>query len=297
VSVALLVAMALISVGIGFGLSRLVLQPIRLIRETAMRIGSDNLGERIPVSEVKDELSDLALLLNRMFDRLETSFDQIRRFSADASHELKTPLSLVRLHAEKLLVDGQLTSSQEDAIHVQLEEIGRLNAIIDDMLFLSRTDIQAVKMTLLLQDTGEFMRSFLQDGTVLAEYHQRQLSFFQDGDHQIAFEAKWLRQVMMNLLVNAIHASPTDGKIELHSTFEGQVWRIRIENDGPRLTAGQRERMFERFVRLNPADDKGSGLGLAICRSIVALHGGQIYATNRTQGGLHVCIEVPLASS
>jgi len=100
----------------------------------------------------------------------------------------------------------------------------------------------------------------------------------------------------MNLLVNAIHASPTNGKIELRSTVEDEVWRIAIENEGPRLTVGQRERMFERFVRLNPTDDKGSGsgLGLAICRSIVALHGGQIYAVPGAGGqGLAGKVDIP----
>ena len=91
----------------------MVLRPVRVIRETANRIRSDNLKERIPVGDVKDEISDLAQLLNQMFDRLETSFDQIRRFTAEASHELKTPLSLVRLHAERLLVDGDLDAAAE----------------------------------------------------------------------------------------------------------------------------------------------------------------------------------------
>ena len=101
VCAALLAAMLLVSLGIGYGLSRLALRPVRMIAETARRIGSDNLGERMPVTEVRDEISDLAHLLNEMFDRLETSFNQIRRFTAEASHELKTPLSLVRLHAER----------------------------------------------------------------------------------------------------------------------------------------------------------------------------------------------------
>src|SRR5882724_7735746 len=91
------------------GLSRVALKPVRLIRETANRIRSDNLSERIPVGEVRDEISELARLLNQMFDRLEYSFNQIRRFTAEASHELKTPLSLVRLQAEKLLVAGNLS--------------------------------------------------------------------------------------------------------------------------------------------------------------------------------------------
>ena len=140
----LLGAMMIASVMIGLGLTRLVLWPVRVMRDTANRIRSDNLSERIPVPEVRDEIADLARLLNQMFDRLESSFVQIRRFTADASHELKIPLSLIRLHAEKMLVDGGLAPAHREAVQVQLEEIARLNRIIDELLFLSRADAKAL---------------------------------------------------------------------------------------------------------------------------------------------------------
>ena len=112
VFVALLAAMLILSLGIGFGLSELILRPVRVIQATAKSDRSDTLKERIPVGEVKDELSQLAGFLNQMFDRLETSFSEICRFTADASHELKTPLALVRLHAERLLVNGNLEAAR-----------------------------------------------------------------------------------------------------------------------------------------------------------------------------------------
>jgi two-component system heavy metal sensor histidine kinase CusS len=137
--------MVAVSVAIGFGLSRLALRPVRLIRETARRIGSDNLSERIAVANVRDEISDLAQLLNLMFDRLEKSFQQIRRFTAEASHELKTPLSLIRLQAEKLLVQGRLDADDEESVHMQLEEVSRLSQIIEELLFLSRAEACDIK--------------------------------------------------------------------------------------------------------------------------------------------------------
>jgi signal transduction histidine kinase len=105
-----LVALSLAaSVVMGLVFSEIALWPVGIIQETANRMGSDNLSQRIPVSDVRDEISDLARLLNEMFDRLESSFNEIRRFSAEASHELKTPLSVLRLEAEKLLVNEGLT--------------------------------------------------------------------------------------------------------------------------------------------------------------------------------------------
>src|SRR5258708_6358761 len=137
VSAALIIVMLLASIGLGYGLSQIVLRPVRTIRDTANRIRSDNLKERIPVDAVKDEISELARLLNQMFDRLETAFDQIRRFTADASHELNTPLSLVRPHVERILVTGHLDDRENESLHVQLEELARVNQIIDEPLFLS----------------------------------------------------------------------------------------------------------------------------------------------------------------
>jgi len=300
VCLALLFGMLLASVAIGYGLSRLVLRPVRLIRDTASRIGTDNLGERIPVAAVRDEMSDLAGLLNQMFDRIEAGFNQVRRFTADASHELKTPLSLVRLHAEKLLVDGGLTPAHQEAVLVQLEEIGRLNQVIDGLLFLSRAEAQTMKLDLRVEDPARFMRSFPQDAGVLAEHHGRRFVHAHSGEGRVAFEEKWLRQVLLNLLTNAIKASPPAGLITLHSVLADGLWRVSIEDQGPGLDAGQRERMFDRFVRFAQpgAEDNGSGLGLAISRSIVGLHRGQIYAEAGSGGtGLRVTFEIPLADS
>lgn len=292
----LLAAMVVVSLGIGMGLARFVLWPIRLIRDTAARIGHDNLSERIPVPDVHDEIADLARLLNEMFERLEASFHQVRRFAADASHELKMPLSLISLHAEKMLVDGGLTPSQREAVQVQLEEIGRLNQIIDELLFLSRADAHAVKLDLRPQNPAALLQAFAQDAAALAEYKGRRFRFEQQGQAEVALDPKWMRQVLLNLLTNAIHVSPAGATISVRSELTPTRWRVSVEDEGPGLTPEQRERMFERFVRFTaPGKDyPGSGLGLAICRSIVTLHGGRIFATPGEGGrGLRVTAEMP----
>jgi two-component system heavy metal sensor histidine kinase CusS len=292
----LLVVMIGISSVLGYGFSRMALHPVRLIQETANRIRSDNLSERIPVAAEKDEISDLSRLLNSVFDRLEYAFDQIRRFTAEASHELKTPLTLVRLQAEKLLVEGNLTPAQEQAVQMQINELGQLNRIIDELLFLSRADAQAIKLELKPQDPAAFLENFSQDAQVLADHHGRRFSYTHDGVGYVAFEQKWLRQVLLNLLANAINASPPDGRIVLGSEVFDTVWRVSVEDEGPGVPPEQRERIFERFVRIvRPGTEgKGSGLGLAICRSIIELHGGRIFAEAGVTGrGLRVVFEIP----
>ncbi len=296
VSVMLLGGMLVISLGIGFGLSRLLLWPMRLIRDTANRIRSDNLSQRIPVADVRDEISDVAHLLNQMFDRLEASFAQIRQFTADASHELKTPLSLIRLHSEKMLSDPALAPVHRDAVQVQLEEVERLTRIIEELLFLSRADARVMELKRTRQSPTVLLQSVAQDADVLVEHHGMRFELQEHGRGTVSYELKWMRQVLLNLLTNAIHVSPAGGRIRIMSTLDASTWRLEVEDQGPGLPPAQRERVFDRFVRvgLPNADYAGSGLGLAICRSIVELHGGKISAdAGEGDVGLRVIIEIP----
>jgi len=293
----LLAVMLAVSVAIGFGLSRLALRPVRLIRETASRISSDNLSERIPVASIRDEISELALLLNLMFDRLEISFRQIRRFTAEASHELKTPISLIRLQAEKLLVHGNLDADNEESVHVQLEEVSRLSNIIEELLFLSRAESFEIRLNLTTQDPKAILMSFSQDARVLAEHRGLQFVCSHEGLGSVLAEPHWLRRVLLNLLTNALNASPQGSRVTLTSSIREGLWRVQLADQGPGVPSEYRERIFERFFRLPPANaaaDEGSGLGLAICRSIISLHGGTIWAEAPPDGsGLSMVFQIP----
>jgi len=296
VSAMLLAGMLVISLGIGFGFSHILLWPIRLIRDTANRIRSDNLSERIPVGDVQDEISDVARLLNQMFDRLESSFAHIRQFTADASHELKTPLSLIRLHSERMLADPSLGNQHREAVQVQLEEVERLTRIIEELLLLSRADARVMELQLTRQSPSLLLQSVAQDAEVLVEHHGMRFLLDEQGSGLVAYELKWMRQVLLNLLTNAIHVSPPGGLIRLSSSLRDGSWWLEVEDQGSGLSPTERERAFDRFVRLGGprADYPGSGLGLAICRSIVELHGGHISASAGTGDvGLRVIIEIP----
>lgn len=294
----LAVAVVVLSLLIGWLLSRMLLAPVRAIRDTATRIGCDNLEARIPVADVQDDIADLARLLNQMFDRLETSFAQIRRFTSDASHELKTPLSVVRLHAEFMLSDESLDDRHREDLQDQLEEIERLNRIIEDLLFLSRADAHALALDLQLREPSELLDALEPDAQVLAEHHGMLFQLYQEGMGPVAFDLTWMRQVLLNLLLNAIHASPAHGVVCVRSVRTQGLWRLSVEDDGKGLTEAQCAHIFERFVRYTTpgaAAHPGSGLGLAICQSIVGLHGGHISARPGDGGkGLCVSIELPL---
>ncbi|RJG20746.1 HAMP domain-containing protein [Massilia cavernae] len=296
VCLALFGTMLVASGVIGYCLSQLALRPIRKISETANRIRSDNLSERIEVSEVRDEVSDLAHMLNQMFDRLEFSFNNIRHFAAEVSHELKTPLSLLRLLGEKMLLDGTASAAHQESIQVQLEELARLDQIVEELLFLSRVEARGVHFQMVEANPARFLHAFAQDAKVLAEHHQVRFAYTHDGEGPVQFDDKRMRQVLLNLLSNALHISPAGSHVTLRSMLADGKWVLRVEDEGPGLPADKHEQMFERFVRHQPQESgyKGSGLGLAICRSIVGLHKGRIFATHGPNDrGLHVVIEIP----
>jgi two-component system heavy metal sensor histidine kinase CusS len=297
VCAALLALMLAMSAAIGLGLSRLALRPVRLIRATASRIGSENLSERIPVPAVADEISDLARLLNAMFDRLEASFKNVRRFAADASHELKTPLSLVRLHAEKLLAGSSLSHDNEEGVQTLLEELTRVNDTIDELLFLSRAESRSITLDLAPHDPAALLGNFNVDAQVLAEHHGVHFSYSHEGGGLALCEPRWLRRVLLNLLSNAINASPPGGAIRLRSQLRGELWRVEVEDEGNGVPSAEYEHIFDRFVRLKSENRprlEGSGLGLAICRGIIELHRGRILAETGSNGrSLRVVFEIP----
>ena len=282
-----------ISLIAGVLLSREALRPVRLIQQTASRIRSDNLSERIPVGEAADEISSLAQLLNQTFDRLEASFEQIKRFSAEASHEMKTPLSLIRLNVERLLGEVRLSPTGTEALQDAIQEIHRLDKLIERLLFLSRAQAGEVQLDCQVQDPSEFIASFFHDGCALAEPAGVRCDLTENEGGSVAFDANRMRQVLFNLLANALDAMPTGGRVMLRSVIRDGFWRITMEDDGVGLPAKECEIIFERFVRIKQSA-KGAGLGLAISRSIVELHGGRIYAEPVAEGrGLRLKVEIP----
>ncbi|MFA6961180.1 MAG: ATP-binding protein [Opitutaceae bacterium] len=296
----LVLGAGLAGVGLGFGFSRATLRPVRAIEQTARRIGADNLRERIPVQGKRDELAGLTSLLNQMFDRLEGSFEQVRRFTADASHELKTPLALIRLNAERLR--ARLVNDPEAVAGLAdlMEEVSRMNRIIESLLFIAKAESGALSLQMNEHDVSALLKPFAEDARVLAEDRGVRFELAKDDAGSAKLEPALMRQLLLNLVANALNVSPPDGIVTLESVRTEQGWRLCVMDEGPGLPPEQLEAVFERFVRFESANIEnrrhGHGLGLAICRSIVELHGGSIHAENRDDGrsGLRVLVELPV---
>ncbi len=297
VSGSLVFGVALAGVVLGYAFGRVTLRPVREIESTARRIDAHNLRERIRVSPARDELSGLATLLNQMFDRLEGSFEQVKRFTADASHELKTPLALIRLNAERLR--ARVTNDQEAAAGLDdlMEEIARMNRIIESLLFIAKAESGVLSLTLSEHEVPALLGPFAEDARVLAEDRGVRFEFVRDDAGLMRVEPALLRQLLLNLVGNAVGVSAPGSRVTLESMRVAAGWRLVVADEGPGLPPEHVEKIFERFVRYEHAGASGggNGLGLAICRSIAELHGGRIRAENRedVRRGLRVIVDLP----
>ncbi len=288
-----------LSLALGYFLGRLAIRPIAAIQSTAQRVTASSFSERIPVPNTGDEVARMAILLNSMLDRLEASYQQVKRFTAEASHEFRTPLSIIRLQTERLLSDPKLPlAERESALAEQMEEVERLNKIIDDLLLLSKADAGVMSLDFKRVDLGEYLSDFCSDAELLSEERGVRFELKYDESAEWVFDPRWMRHVLLNLLSNALAVSQAGQVVRLEVAVAGHSIYFRMADAGRGLPEASLERMFNRFERLDKSSDSaGNGLGLAICRSIVERHGGAIRAYNRSdRSGLIVEVKLPEAA-
>ena len=291
---------AALSVAFGVSLRNSTLRPVRLMQATAQRISVNNLSERIPVPRGRHEMAALARLLNNMIDRLEKSFNHVQRFTADMSHELMTPLSVIRLHAEKLLNDPDLPAKYRNAVEEQLQETLFLTETLERLLMLAKADSTVLPLKLLPVNTQEYVRQFAEDAQLLAESREMKTVVTHNDPGTTWFDQNWIRQVLFNLLSNALKFSPPNGTITIDSKLTDDHWVLEVADEGPGVPEHELNHIFERFYQVTPSSGSGSGagLGLAICKSIVELHKGRISASNRKdRSGLRVAFSLPLGNA
>ena len=288
---------ALVSTAFGMSLRHLTLRPVRLVQSTARRISASNLTERIPVPAGGGEMAALARLLNEMFDRLEKSFNHVKRFTADTSHELMTPLSVIRLHTERLLNDPELPARYRHSVEEQLQETLHLTETLERLLMLAKADSNVLPLNLKPVAIHDFIEQFAEDARLLAESRGLKLVVAQNDRCEGSLDQGWLRQVLFNLLSNALRFSPAGGTITFFSRVADGSWQFEVHDQGPGVPPDRLADIYERFVQITPRSEPGTGagLGLAICKSIIEMHQGRIIARNQTGGsGLVVSFILPL---
>ena len=276
--------------GVTFFTAGRVLEPVGRIRTQAEGIGGETLGERVPVPESGDEIHDLAVTMNSMLDRLEAHERSLRQFSADASHELKSPIANVRA-----LVDTtELNDPEWSQVRSRLTgETDRLRDLVDNLLFLAassggrrRRPPAPVDLDDLVFDEAELLASTSAVSVDLSGIEPVQV-LGDRGD---------LQRLVRNLADNAArHAS---GRVRFTTSTSGSTVELRVADDGDGIAEEDRGRVFERFTRLDEArarDDGGSGLGLSIVRQIAEYHDGSITVGTADLGGAEFRVVLPAA--
>jgi heavy metal sensor kinase len=295
------IALVISAIG-GYSLARRALRPIEQISAQAETISAERLGRRLPIDNPDDELGHLARVLNDLLARLETSFEQMRRFTADVSHELRTPLTAIRSVGEVGLRAGRRDeASYRAVIGSMLEEVERLTTLVDALLTLSRAEgghIAIRREPVALLDLTREVASHL---SVLAEDKRQQIDLrSDDGLAPIHGDRAVLREALINLLDNAIKYSPEGMRVGVRlRSVDGKAAgaAIEISDQGPGIPPEHRERIFERFYRIDKARSRdlgGAGLGLAIAKWAIDVHGGSIGVEDRPEGGSTFRVVLPI---
>ena len=261
-------------------ITRRALKPLHDVADAAEQIHAKALDQRLPQPLVHDEIGRLVQVLNDTFDRLERSFAQATRFSSDASHELKTPLTIMRGEIESALRTEVDNPRIENLLESLLHETQRLSAIAENLLLLSRADAGALTLKKEVTDFSAMCRELVEDAEILSLQQNITTKSEISLGIQVWADALYLRRTLLNLLDNAIKYNVQGGTVSISVTKSGSLVFFRIANTGPQIPEEHKSRIFERFYRADPSRSSergGSGLGLSICREIVLAHGGQIW--------------------
>jgi len=283
----------------GYWLSGRALKPVDEITQAARKIGAQDLAQRLRVERSGDELDRLAETLNGMLGRLEAAFQRITRFTADASHELRTPVSVMRTSAEIALRKTRTEEEYRETLGQILHESERLSQLIEQLLILARADAGSSVLPMERTDLTEPLRNACQQAGVLAE--KKKLAFCEHVPSKplwVQGDSPSLERLFLVLLDNAVKYTPDGGSIEVDLNAEDGFAVAAIRDTGIGVAAEDIPHVFERFYRADRARSRdlgGSGLGLAIGTWIAQVHGGEIRVESEPSKGSCFEVRLPLA--
>ncbi len=291
-------ALALIALG-AWLLSRKALSPVEALTEATRRVSASDLGQRIDLPQADREFLPLIRVYNNMMERLENSFHQATRFSADASHELKTPIAIMQGTLERALAESAPGSKEQTVYTSLLEETDHQQAILQSLLLLSRADAGKLSVAREHLSLSELALRALDDAEMMGEdrtiaiQSEIQPSLFVKGDPIL------LQQVLHNLLTNAVKYNKPHGWVRLLLKAEATEAVLRVSNSGTAIPREAQSRLFERFYRVEAARSSrkdGIGLGLSLSLELVKAHGGSLTLESSTNEETVFELRLPLAS-
>lgn len=290
VALALAVAVTLaIAVIPGSLLVRRSLAPIGDMTRRAARIGAARLGDRLPVGNPRDELGSLALVFNELLDRLQGAFEQQRRLMAEAAHELRTPVAVVRAETELALSGERTADEYREALSIVGAEAERLGRIVDDLLTYSRAEAGEYPLRMSRVDLGELAADATRSLRSLAAMKGVELVAGSADELPMEGDADLLRRLVINLVENAVKHGTAGERVVVEAVREEGEYRLRVRDSGPGIPPEARAKIFEPFFRGSQARAEGgaagAGLGLPIARWIVGAHGGRLELAESGPGG------------
>lgn len=284
------------SVG-GFFLANKALKPVDKITQTVERIGEKNLSQRLIFKITDDEIGRLIVVFNNMLDRLERAFESQRRFTGDVSHEIRSPLTIIKGDIEVALRKQRAPDEYQRVLRSNLEEIDRMTKLVDDLLVLARADygdfqlqIESVRLDQLLDEIVTYCQG-------QARAKDIEIGQKTDGEIYIKGDKNRLRQLMLNLVENALMYTPPSGRIELMLGKEDGNAKLSVKDNGIGIPEQDLPHIFDRFYRVDKTRSRkqgGTGLGLSICQSIVAAHNGKIEVQSEIEKGSTFTVLLPL---
>jgi heavy metal sensor kinase len=292
---------ALLLAGVaGYRMARKALEPLDKMALRAETITANDLDQRLPVDNPNDELGRMARVLNELLHRLQNSFEMLKRFTADASHELRTPLSSIRSVGEVGLQRQHTAEEYRDTIGSMLEEVTRLTEMVDGLLSISRADAGQVVLHRTTFSALGLTREVVALLGLLAEEKGQQIQIEGDADLSVNADRALLHHGLANILQNAIKHGPGASRISILVAGVGNYVDISVEDRGETIPEHLREKIFERFFRIDASRSRqagGSGLGLAIAKWAIEVNGGSVSLQPGQDGGNLFLVRIPAASN
>jgi heavy metal sensor kinase len=280
----------------GLLLARRVLGPIESMTREAAGLSAEETGRRLRPETVVRELHSLAETLNGALDRLAGALERQRRFASDASHELRTPVSVLLANSEHLLRRPREADAYRLGLERQLRTVRRMKGIVDNLLALARSDSLPEEIEKEPVPLGGVLAALCEEFRPLAEEKSVRLVVEADAEAAVAGNRRLLAQMAGNLLSNAVKFTPEGGTVTARVAVEGDDAVLSVADTGPGIPEEHRARVFERFFRVGDGrhPSEGAGLGLAICAWIARMHGGTIAAGGSAEGGAAIRVRLPL---
>ncbi len=286
----------IVTIVVGYFMAKKALRPVDQIRRAAVKISSSNLDEKIDITGRRDELGRLAETFNAMIGRLKDAFQRINQFSIDVSHELKTPLTILKGETEVALRKEREKDDYRKLLLSNLEEIDRMSCIIDDLLLLSKADTKEIKLNIEEVALRDLIMDVCMNMKVVADKKSVELQISELEDVRLKGDELKLRRMLLNVVENGIKYSHVGGKVSVSSYInDGYAW-IDVKDNGIGISEDDIKYVFDRFYRADRSRkrESGSGLGLSISRWIAGAHKGSIEVKSQPAQGSVFTIKLPI---